>query len=331
MLLLYLTSSCASSPVVKEEPVPSEKEIKAKIMNEKLDKQVDSTFPANIPLKTASYSNDYAIGPGDLLEISVFGVEELKGATRVSSTGFVSLPLIGKVKVKGLTSEDLEKELTTRLKEKYLQDPQVTVFIKEYTNNLVSVMGAVGKPGSQLVVGKKYLLDVLATAGGISKDAGSICYIIRENKEEEYKKQNIIINLDNLLIKGETDLNIQIEPGDMVNIPVPGVVYVQGEVEKPGAYTLINKMTALNAIAVAQGLKFSADESEIKLLRFAKDGEKKIIPINYSNIEDGTENDIRLEANDIIVIPRSGVKAFLSSLFKVARGAFTFGSFSAGF
>lgn len=116
----------------------------------------------------ATGSDDYRIGPQDLLELQVFAVEALNRTVRVNSRGFVSLPLIGLVQAAGLTSEQLEASLAEKLAEKYLQNPQVSVFIKEYTSQRVTVEGAVKKPGIYPLRGRTSLLQTLATAEGLT-------------------------------------------------------------------------------------------------------------------------------------------------------------------
>ena len=109
---------------------------------------------------------DYRIGPEDLLEIQVFGVEQLARTVRVNSFGMVSLPLIGSLALGGMTAQEAERMIGRKLAENYLQDPQVSVFIKEYTNQRVTVEGAVAKPGIYPLRGQSTLLRTLAIAGG---------------------------------------------------------------------------------------------------------------------------------------------------------------------
>jgi polysaccharide export outer membrane protein len=117
---------------------------------------------------TASRSGlgEYRIGPEDLIEIQVFGVDQLARTVRVNSFGMVSLPLIGPTPVGGMTSSEAERLISRKLAENYLQDPQVSVFIKEYTNQRVTVEGAVAKPGIYPLRGQTTLLRALAVAGG---------------------------------------------------------------------------------------------------------------------------------------------------------------------
>lgn len=112
--------------------------------------------------------NDYRIGAEDLIEIQVFGVDQLSRTVRVNSVGHISLPLIGSLEVAGLTAQEAETAVARKLGDNYLQNPQVSLFIKEYTNQRVTVEGAVNKPGIYPLRGHATLLRTLAIAGGQS-------------------------------------------------------------------------------------------------------------------------------------------------------------------
>jgi len=135
--------------------IESSKQVKA--MNERI-------LTGSLPSGRDLY-RDYKIGPEDLIEISVFEEEKLNKTVRVSSQGNISLPLLGILRVRGLTSNELEKEIRELLAEKYFQDPHVSVFIKEYRSQRISVIGAVEKPGPYDVTGQKTILGILGMAG----------------------------------------------------------------------------------------------------------------------------------------------------------------------
>jgi polysaccharide biosynthesis/export protein len=124
------------------------------------------TPPAPLALPRAAATPDYRIGTEDLLEVQVFGVDQLSRTVRVNTLGFVSLPLIGNLEVGGLTAQQAETAIATRLADTYLQNPQVSLFIKEYTNQRVTIEGAVNKPGIYPLRGQTTLLRTLAMAGG---------------------------------------------------------------------------------------------------------------------------------------------------------------------
>lgn len=121
---------------------------------------------------------DYRIGAQDLLEISVFGIDELSRTVRVNSNGQISLPLIGGVLAGGKTIPELEKAIGAKLKDGYLQDPQVTVFVKEFTSQRVTLEGALNKPGIYPLTGKTTLLQAIAMAQGIDEDMADLHGVI---------------------------------------------------------------------------------------------------------------------------------------------------------
>jgi len=287
---------------------------------------------------------DYKIGPEDLLEISVFEDEKLNKTVRVSSQGNISLPLLGILRVKGLTANELEKEIRDLLTEKYFQDPHVSVFIKEYRNQRISVIGAVEKPGVFDVTGQKTILDMLAMAGGLKgeteKSAGQLLFLIRpptlegleEGKTKEREGLNkqvsntFIIDLEELLIKGDLTLNLPLTHGDIINIPVSGKFFVGGEVNRPGGFPLGKKMTVGQAITMAGGLKTEGKGSETKIFRYAEKGtEREILSVNVYAIQKGEAEDLYLKENDIIIVPQSGVKAFLVGFRDTIKGLLGFG------
>jgi polysaccharide export outer membrane protein len=336
----FVLFSCASTPSVQKEApsaeqmareIESSKRVKA--MNEKL---LMSSFSAG-----RSSNRDYKIGPQDLLEISVFEVEKLNKTVRVSSQGNVNLPLIGVLKVKGLTPEELEKEIRSLLAEKYLQDPHVSVLIKEFRNQRISVMGSVKNPGVFDVTGTRTILDLLAMAGGLREDAGQLLFLLRPPREEELSQkgkgdddrrpETFVIDLEGLLVEGNLRLNVSLLHGDVINVPVSGRVFVGGEVKSPGGFVKGRKMTLGQAIILAGGLNFSANGSDTKIFRYSEKGtDKEVLTFNIYAIQKGREKDPYLQENDIIVVPQSGVKAFLGGVRDTFRAAFGIGKLSVG-
>src|SRR5437899_147388 len=119
------------------------------------------------------------VGAEDLLEISVFEIPDLTRTVRVSEHGTISLPLLGEIPVGGLTPMELEDALREALSKKYLENPQVSVFVQEHGSKKVSVLGAVGKPGVYEMLGARTLLQILSEAGGLTKEVGAELYVIR--------------------------------------------------------------------------------------------------------------------------------------------------------
>jgi polysaccharide export outer membrane protein len=120
-----------------------------------------------------SLGKDYKVGPNDLIDIEVLDLENLKRTVRVNAAGAISLPLIGRVAVAGLTSQEIEELIASRYAEKYLQNPQVSIFIKEFTTERITIEGAVGRPGIFPLTGQITLLRALAMAGGFGPIANT--------------------------------------------------------------------------------------------------------------------------------------------------------------
>lgn len=122
----------------------------------------------------------YRIGPQDVLDISVFKVPELTKTVQVADSGTINLPLVGEIAATGRTAQEIERDLTKQLGAKYLQNPQVTVFVKEYNSQRVTIEGAVKKPGVYPIRGKSSLLQIIATAEGLTEVAEYDVAVFRE-------------------------------------------------------------------------------------------------------------------------------------------------------
>jgi polysaccharide export outer membrane protein len=248
--------------------------------------------------------NDYKIGTKDLLEIRVFELPELSQTVRVAEDGSVSLSLLGKVDVVGLTAQELEKRLASILDQKYTKAAHVTVFIKEYQK--VSVLGAVGSPGNYELVGPTTLLQIIAQAKGLTPQAMGELYILRQEKDG--RKTKITVNLEDLNVNGNQALNIDLQPNDVVNIPIDRMltVYVYGQVKNPGAlqFWQSKRITLLQAIAQAGGTTEWAKTSRVMIKRKDKrTGKETKFTVNLNNMISGKTSEIGLEEGDIVIVP----------------------------
>jgi polysaccharide export outer membrane protein len=280
----------------------------------------------------------YRIGPEDLLEVSVFEVEELNKTVRVSSQGNISLPLLGTVRSEGLTVAELEREIADLLGERYLQDPSVTVFVKEYRSHQISVIGAVAQPGRYNITGQKTVLSMLALAGGLTDKAGYLLFVIRplspstttgktEDDPDQRGPRTLIVDLEELLVRGNMAMDLPLEDGDVINIPVSGKVFVGGEVMKPGGFILKReRMTVSQAIVMAGGLKPEADGSKTRVFRLSEKGpEKELLSVNVYAIQKGKEEDLYLKESDIVIVPRHGLKGALYEVRETLRSIVNIG------
>jgi polysaccharide export outer membrane protein len=248
--------------------------------------------------------NDYRIGAKDLLEIAVFELPELNQTVRVSEDGSITLSLLGKVEVAGLTAQELEKKLTTLLDQQFTKGAHVTVFIKEYQK--ISVIGAVGRPGQYELVGPTTLLQAIAQAGGLTAQAMNELFIYRRG--DDGKQERIVIKLEDLTIGGNQDLNIELRPKDVVTVPIDQMlnVFVYGEVKSPGAISYLSskKITLVQAIAQAGGTTEWAKKSQVMIKRKdKKTGKEMQIHVNLKNMINGRIADINLEEGDIVIVP----------------------------
>ena len=252
-------------------------------------------------------SSDYIIGPKDLLEIKVFGQDELDTTVRVSEDGKITMSLLGEVDVQGLTKSGVERKLAQLLGEKYLQNPQVTVFIKEYQSNRVSVLGAVNNPGYYEILGRQTILQVISQAGGMTEDAGEEIIVIR--RQGDGSNTAVKIPVEDLTVKGDVELNIFLEPGDIVNIPIDKTVhvYVFGQVRNPGALDVKRSKipTLLQAIAQAGGFSERASKGGVIIKRKSDDDKEIQIKVNVKSIIKGKKKDIQLLENDVVFVPES--------------------------
>jgi polysaccharide export outer membrane protein len=340
LLLLLLIASCASGPSPKEENILPQKKLVEIESSRQLKAMNERILMSSLSSKKDPYS-DYRIGSDDLLEISVFEVEKLNKTVRVSSQGNISLPLLGVLRVKGLTANQLEKELRELLAEKYLQDPQVSIFIKEFRSQRISVMGAVEKPSVFEVTGQRTVLDLLSMAGGLKDDAGHLLFLIRPPRlEGEFPEvlkgakdaegggpRTFVINLQDLLIEGDLTLNLPTIHGDVINVPVSGKVFVGGEVWRPGGFILAGKnMTLTQAIVLAGGTKPQAKGTETKIFRISEKGTgREVLSVNIYAVQKGESEDFYLKENDIVIVPKHGMKAFFVGIKEVMTGVMNMG------
>jgi polysaccharide export outer membrane protein len=267
-----------------------------------------AALAAAAPAAAQESGAEYKIGPKDLLEISVLGVPEInKLVVRVSEENRITLPLLGEIGVADLTKFEVEKKLAALAGEKIVLNPQVTVHILEYMSRRVSVIGAVEKPGPFELLGRQTVLGALAQAGGLTRDAGEDIIVIRQLPGGE--SSSIRISVDRLFVQGDAGLNIALEPGDVVNVPVDKMVpiYVFGQVRNPGALQV--KRSSLpsltQAIAQAGGFTDRANRKKIRIRRKDASGKELEIVVNVRNILKGKIKDIPLQVNDTVYVPES--------------------------
>jgi polysaccharide biosynthesis/export protein len=257
---------------------------------------------------------DYLIGPADLLEVKVFESERLTSTVRVSSRGEITLPLLGSVDVNGITAREAEEKLENLLKaDGFINNPHVSVFVKELKSKLVSVVGFVREPGSYELLGRKTVLDSLAAAKGLEDHAGRTVYLTRV--EENGRRETYVIDLDELLRKGNSETNIELKPGDVVYVPEAGTVFVEGAVRSPGSYSMKERSTTVTqSIAMAGGITTYANGSDVKLVSHTENGKREIVDLDLGMIKTGEAEDPVLKDSDVIIVGASGFKRLVYGL-----------------
>lgn len=283
------------------------------------DRNSTITSLAELPTSNA----DYRLGPGDLIEIRVFGVSDFDQTVRVSAGGTIKLPLLDAVTAAGLSAAQLEETLTKRLAGDFIKNPQVSVFVKEYRSQPVSVLGAVRNPGQFQITLPLRLVDVLSMAGGLQPNAGDEVSIQRPSKTGE--DEVIHVNLTDLLERGDLSLNALIRGGDVIHIRAreDQFVYIVGELNRSGAFPLPPRkdVRVTQVFAWAGGAARTAKLSDSVLLRYDEAGKREELKVNFSQILKGKEEDFLVRENDIIFVPGSKVKTFAATLLAGLPGS----------
>jgi polysaccharide export outer membrane protein len=269
----------------------------------------------------AQQSRNQSLGAGDMIAVRALHVPEMpEKPLRVGDDGGILLPMIGRIQASGLTTSQLAAEIRRRL-EPVIRDPQVSVELVEQKSHPVSVLGAVKAPGLYQLEGEKRLLDVISRAGGLDQDAGYSLRISRlksagplpipgATESGEYRVAEV--HLEDVMEARKPELNIVILPQDTIAVPRGRLVYVVGQVRKPGGFVLREReqMSVLQAISLAEGFTATAGAGGARILREqGEDGKRIEIPVNVSKILAGRASDTPLRANDILFVPNSAPKS----------------------
>ena len=265
-----------------------------------------SSFPTF--LYAEELAEDYWIGAEDVIQITVYDQPDLSITVKVSPDGYIPFPLLGRIKAEGYTGMELEKEVEKRLLLDYLNNPQVSILIKEYRSRKIYVLGGVAKPGIYELTRTITLLEAISRAGGLSNNAARHAVISRSKSRHDQTgavEEPLKVDLKRLLDEGDTSLNVSIHDGDVIQIPNANSYFVFGEVKSPGLYTIDKDLTILQAITRAGGFTKIAAPARTKVIR-GKDGNDETIKVDISSIIKGDkEKDIYISADDIVVVPES--------------------------
>ena len=216
-----------------------------------------------------------AIGPGDMVKVTVFRNPDLATDARVSDAGTIPFPLLGEVKVVGLTPQQAAKRIADQLTSgRFVVNPEVQVSIAAVNSRQVSVLGNVVKPGRYAIDSiNKRVSDFVAAAGGMAAGGADTVTVVQVRNGKESKTD---VDLANMFRNGNLNANMELAPGDTIYVHRAPMIYVYGEVNKAGAYRLEPHMTVMQAIALGGGINARGTERGLKIHRRDGSGVKKI-------------------------------------------------------
>lgn len=313
-----------------------------------------STVTTPAPSVVVTPNEDYRIGAGDVIEVTVQDAPEMSGSFRVAASGSFRMPFVGDVAADKKTSEELAQVIAGGLRAGYLTNPHVNVTVKQINSHSFFIQGAVRRPGLYYIEGRPSLLKLITVAGGLADYYGSTVFIIRETKAADTSRNTspggeakivststtattqvtdtesagdeaaadvaqyelVKANINSLL-KGNFDQNVVVEPGDIVHIPPTDVFFVAGEVNSPGSFQLKDGTTLRQAISLAQGMNFQAAGGRGIIFRENPNtGKRQELKVDVGAVMNGKHEDIAIMANDIIIVPNSRAKTITGTVLK---------------
>lgn len=248
----------------------------------------------------------YKLGPGDVLDLVIWGDDAISGTYRIGPDGDITVPLFGTLELSGKTRDEAARYVEDVLGESYL-DPHATIVVKEFNNNNVFLLGAFQWPGEYKLENQATLLQALSLAKGFLKEADRSALTITRGEDTAMR-----INLDDLLLRGNRSLNVRLEPGDVLFLPenTTRLVYVMGEVKNPGVVPVGDGLDLLEALAMSGSLTEDSVASEVRVIRPLPGGKKvRVITVDVERIyrEGAYVANIPLAADDVVYVPTKGI------------------------
>ena len=251
--------------------------------------------PAPVPRATKPLTDAYRLGPGDVVEITVYNNPDLSTKTSIGEDGTISFPLIGNVALAGLTRAKAEKRIAHALEAgKFVPKPYVNLVIDEYRSQTISVLGDVSKPGTYQIRRPVKVTEVLAMAGGITQNGSQQVTLVSKRANGGARRKTV--NVTDVLQHGDLAQDALVGNGDIVYVPPAPKFYIYGEVRNPGAYPLQDGMTVQQAISVGGGLTVRGTQRGIQVDRKLADGR---VQSHSARLSD------RLRPGDVVQVPQS--------------------------
>lgn len=293
----------------------------AALAQQPVQKEVSATGANAAPIGPPT---EYVLGPNDEVVIMGVDVDEIANKPiRVSTGGDINLPMVGRVHAAGMTVQQLEGELTERLKI-YIRRPDISLTVTQFRSQPVTVIGAVRLPGVIQLEGRKSLIEVLSLAGGTQQEASSTITITRQREwgsiplpsasNDNASPYSVAeVNMRTIIDATHPEQNIQILPYDVITVPRASVVYAVGQVNKPGGFTLNDKesVSVLQLVALAGGTAPTASPKNAKIIRPVPGSTRVELAVNLKDVLEGKIKDMMLQPEDILFVPDSYAKGAL--------------------
>jgi polysaccharide biosynthesis/export protein len=243
----------------------------------------------------AAANAQYRLAAGDVIRISVYQSADLTLETRLTEAGTISYPLLGSVALAGLTVSEAEKRIADGLRTgNFVKQPQVSVAVQQVRGNQVSVLGQVGKPGRYpLETGNVQLTDMIATAGGVVPTGADQVVVVGTRNGQPYRAE---IDLPSVFGPNRRANDLTLQNGDVIWVERAPMIYMYGEVQKPGSLRLERGMTVMQALAASGGLTQRGTERGLRVHRRDAEGKVRIIEPAMTD---------KLQPEDIIYIRES--------------------------
>lgn len=250
-------------------------------------------------------ASDYQVGPGDVLEVLVYGNEDLSRVPTVQTNGTIVLPLLGELQVAALTVAEVQRKITNLLAKDYLINPLVEVKVREYQSQHVSVVGEVNAPGRKPLRGNTRLIDLLIEAGGFRPSASGEVVIARADGTFEGGARTLTVRISNAgtpSLQDRVNLELPLKNGDIITASPKFFVTVDGEVNRPGRYAIEADLTVTGAVSLAGGLtRFGSNNVKV---RRSEAGKVTLIEVDIKDVRNGKKPDVPLLPNDVVSVGR---------------------------
>jgi len=229
----------------------------------------------------AGAAEDYLLGGGDTVNITVFQQPDLSTEARISQDdGTITFPLIGEVTIAGLTPETAARKIAKLLKDGgFIKRPEVALTVKEFQSQKIPVMGRVNQPGEYALKGESRVIDMISQAGGLKEDAADVIVVVKEKAGKTTKHEVDLL----AFYAGDMAQNVKVSEGDFILVPKMDTFYIHGEVKRPGVYRLERGMTTMQALSVGGGVSDRGSLKDIKVTRRISDAATEKIEVKLTD------------------------------------------------